>query len=235
MKYNIQIKNMHIVDVIMVKIKQIKQIKPIKQLKHLKQIKSPLWRSFALEASIVLLACLVVRYMLVPARWWSVADDLMRCQSQRKQNAFLNLASLICCPHVVATLWMAEIVSYLGSLNLMCFLEPADGKPVQLDIVHILGQLTSALLKGRACFTWARAVRIPRLFATRSWHCGLKQRCSGNYQMSCAVAMLLIIANVQLVWCLFTLRGYVGLVCWTVSLPMPYCRKEKLKTLNMSI
>ena len=212
---------MHVVDAIMVKLKQ------IKPLKHIKLLKFPLWPSLAIEGSIVVLACLISRYMLVPAMWWSVADDLMRGQNQRKQNAFLNLVSLLCCPHVVATLWMAEIVSYLGSLDLVCLMKPTEGKPVQLDIVHVLGQLTTALLKGRACFSWARAVRIPRLFATRSWHIGLKQRCSENYN---AVAMLLIIANVQLIWCLFTIRGYIGLVCWMASLPMP---RPRLQTMPM--
>ena len=211
-----------------------------------------MFKRLCIDTCIVVTACIAVHYMLVPTMWWCIIDDVMRGTGPKKANVgtvLVRLAPLVLCPKVIAMLWAAEIISYLSFINMDILNNNKEHSDNSNNIpwsalassasVNALATLGSSLIRGRACFSWAHACRIPSLMGTRSWHIGLKTRVikikrydkklEQSYSYSYACVTLLILAHYYLVVCATTWRGVVGILCWSISLVKTKQRTKKLK------
>ena len=139
---------------------------------------------------LVLLSCVVSQWFLAPSIWGCVLHEATRSKRFRP-----DLVALVLCPHMFSFWWVAEGLSFYD-----CSVE-------------------SLVLQGRLVFSWVRVCQLPRLFGTRSWHNDLKKRCDQNKHKQLKVASMIWLGYLRLVSSAFTLKGAIGLLFWSYSLP----------------
>ena len=128
----------------------------------------------------------VVRFLLVPAMWWSV---LTSWQGMQHKQQFHTIAVVLLCPHVIASFWLLDAVSYWVNLD------------------------PTTILQGRHVFTWSRALQIPRQVCTQVFWKGIGKRSKGERRD--VVLTLLIIGHLHLFLCGTSLRGIIGMLVWS--------------------
>ncbi len=134
---------------------------------------------------------IIVRFLLVPAMWWSVLTSwqgMQSTQSKSKQHLY-TVAVVLLCPHAIASFWLLDAMSYWVNLD------------------------PTTILQGRHVFTWSRALQIPRQVCTQVFWKGIGKRSKGERRD--VVLTLLIIGHLHLFLCGTSLRGIIGMLVWS--------------------
>jgi len=93
---------------------------------------------------------IVVKFILVPAMWWSVLTCITNIKCNKR-----HVAVILLLPSAIASFWLLEAMSYW----------------VNMDPVTIL--------EGRHVFTWSRALTLPRQICTQVFWKGIGKRGQG--------------------------------------------------------
>lgn len=154
---------------------------------RLKDRRSRLWHDLKLLA-IVSVAAAFAAMVVSPALHLVVFEEVAKSRRVRWDALAVAL-----CPRVFALWWAAECASLLYGRR-----------------------LDALLFKGRFCFSWGRATKLPTALCADAWAKGLRKTCAKPARA--VVAGLILAGFLQLLFYALTLRGAVGIACWSIGI-----------------